>query len=208
MLCNSYSKRFCDFYIFPIVGIGAINFQNQKRGNPPFFQGVFLSKRSGKKLLDFDFHKLHNVTNVFVQNLCFYRARFSIQRLFKTTPCPLKRQRENHTGVLASDSSHEYTVDRWSKTHTQTRQAICMYVLPASKTLVKSKKIYHLNTLHLYPAKTNKDSKTNKERVAEFLYQVVELSTSNCSIFIENEGLVQIKITITNHDVGPNYTLH
>jgi len=33
---------------------------------------------------------------------------------FKTTPCPLKRQRENHTGVIASDSSHEYTVDRRS----------------------------------------------------------------------------------------------
>jgi len=143
------------------------------------------------------------VTNVFVQNLCFYRARFSMRSLFKTTPCPLKRQPENHTGVLASDSSREYTVDRRSKTHTQTSQAICTHVLPASKTLVKSKKkIYHLNALHLYPAKTN------KERVAEFLYQVVELSTSNCSIFIENEGLVQIEVTITNHDVGSNYTLH
>jgi len=54
------------------------------------------------------------MTNVFVQNLDFYRARFSIQSLFKTTPCPLKRQRENHTGVLASDSSHEYTVNRRS----------------------------------------------------------------------------------------------
>jgi len=67
-----------------------------------------------EKLFDFDFHKLHNMTNVGVQNLCFYRARFSIQSLFKTTPCPLKRQRENHAGVLASDSSHEYTVDRRS----------------------------------------------------------------------------------------------
>ena len=113
MLCNSYSKCFCDFYIFPIVGIGAINFQSQKTSNPPFFQGVFLSKTSGK-LFDFDFHKLHNTTNVFVQNLGFYRAKFSIQNLFKTTPCPLKRQHENHTGVPASDSSHEYIVDRRS----------------------------------------------------------------------------------------------
>jgi len=56
------------------------------------------------------------MTNVFVQNLCFYRARFSIQSLFETTPCPLKGQRENHTGVLASDSSHEKTVDRRSIT--------------------------------------------------------------------------------------------
>jgi len=54
------------------------------------------------------------MTNVFVQSLCFYRARFSIQSLFKTTPCPLKRQRENYTGVLASDNSHEYTMDRRS----------------------------------------------------------------------------------------------
>jgi len=67
-----------------------------------------------EKLFDFDFHKLPNMTNVFVQNLGFYRARFSIQCLFKTTPCPLKCQRENHTGVLASDSSHEYTMDRRS----------------------------------------------------------------------------------------------
>jgi len=46
--------------------------------------------------------------------MCFYRTRFSIQGLFKTTPCPPKRQRENHTGVLAPDISHEYTVDRRS----------------------------------------------------------------------------------------------
>ena len=71
----------------------------------------FLCKRSGKKFY-FDFHKLHNMTNVFVQNLCFYRARFSMQNLFKTTSCHLKRQGENRTGVPASDSSHEYTVDR------------------------------------------------------------------------------------------------
>jgi len=54
------------------------------------------------------------MTNVFVQNLCFYHARFSIQSLFETTPCYLKRQRKNHVGVLASDSSHEYTIDRQS----------------------------------------------------------------------------------------------
>ena len=37
MLCNSYSNRFCDFYIFPIVGIGTINFQSQKTADPPLF---------------------------------------------------------------------------------------------------------------------------------------------------------------------------
>jgi len=58
-------------------------------------------------------------------------------------------------------------------------------VLPASTTLL-IKKFYHLDTLHLYLAKTN------KERVTEFLYQAVELPTSDCSIFTENETLVQI----------------
>jgi len=41
MLCNSCINRFCDFYIFPIVGIGAINFYNKKTGNPSFFSCVF-----------------------------------------------------------------------------------------------------------------------------------------------------------------------
>jgi len=50
-----------------------------------------------EKLFYFNFHKLHNMTNVPVKNLCFYRARFSIQSLFETTPCPLKHQHENHT---------------------------------------------------------------------------------------------------------------
>ena len=73
---------------------------------------------------------------------------------------------------------------------------------------LKLQKIYHLNTLHLYLAKTNKDSKTNKERGTDFLYQAVELPTSDCSIFTENEGLVQTKVTITNYDFGPDYKLH
>jgi len=48
MLCNSYSNRFCDFYIFPIVGIGAINFQSKKTGNPPLFPGVFSLQKKWK----------------------------------------------------------------------------------------------------------------------------------------------------------------
>jgi len=48
MLCNSYSNRFCDFYIFPIVGIGAINFQSKKKGNPPLFSGVFSLQKKWK----------------------------------------------------------------------------------------------------------------------------------------------------------------
>jgi len=126
MLCNSYSNRFSDCYIFPIIGIGAINFQSKKTGNPPLISGVFSLQKSGK-IFCFDFHKLHNMTNVFVQNLCFYRARFSIQSLFKTTPCPLKRQRENHTDVLALDSSHEYTVDRRSVSFNQRQIMVFIY---------------------------------------------------------------------------------
>jgi len=84
---------------------------------------------------------------------------------------------------------------------TQKSQAICTSVLPTYKLLL-IQKIYHLSTLHLYPAKTN------IERVTEFLNQADEQSTSDCSIFTENEGLVQIKVTITNHDVGPDYKLH
>ena len=140
MLCNSYSKRFCDFYIFPIVRTGATNFQSQKTGNPPFFQGVISIQKKWKNYL----------ISIFINNtiwltfLC--RIWVSIvqgfpSRPFKTTPCPLKRQRESHTGILASDSSHEYTVDGRSKTHTQTSQAICTYVLPASKTLVNQKNL-------------------------------------------------------------------
>jgi len=113
MLCDSYCNRFYDFYIFPIVGIGAINFQSQNTDNPPLFQGFFTLQKKWKNYLIY-FHKLHNTTNVFVQNLCFYHARFSIQSIFETTPCPLKCQRENHTSVLASDSSHKYTVDQRS----------------------------------------------------------------------------------------------
>jgi len=41
-----------------------------------------------------------------------------------------------------------------------------------------------------------------------FLYQAVDLPKSDCSIFTENEGLVQTKVNITSHDFGPDYTLH
>ena len=42
----------------------------------------------------------------------------------------------------------------------------------------------------------------------EFLYKVVDLPTSDCSIFTENEDLVQIKVIITSHNFGPDFTLH
>jgi len=114
MLCNSYSNRFCDFYNFPIVGIGAMNFQSKKNRQSTLVCGCFFSPKEVEIFFYFDFHKLHNMTNVFLKHLCFYRARFSIQSLFKTTPCPLKRQHENHSGVLASDSSQEYNMGRRS----------------------------------------------------------------------------------------------
>jgi len=82
MLCNSYSNCFCDFYIFPIVGIGAIKLSKSKNKQSTLVSGCFFSSKEVEKLFDFDFHKLRNMTNVFVQNLGFYRASFSIQRLF------------------------------------------------------------------------------------------------------------------------------
>jgi len=45
-----------------------------------------------------------------------------------------------------------------AQTRTQRSQAIYTSVLPASKTPV-NQKIYHLNTLHLYPAQTRKRTK-------------------------------------------------
>jgi len=111
MLCNSYSNHFCDFYIFPIVGTGPINFQSKKTGNPLLFSSVFSFQKKWKIFLISIFIN-YTIWLTFLCRICFYRARFSIQSLFETTPCPLKCQRENHTGVLASDSSHKYTVDR------------------------------------------------------------------------------------------------
>jgi len=51
---------------------------------------------------------------------------------------------------------------RHLKTGTQRSQAICTSVVPASNTPI-NKKIDYINTLHLYPTKTNKHSKVNKE---------------------------------------------
>ena len=69
---------------------------------------------------------------------------------------------------------------RHLKTRTQRSQAICTSVLSLLKLLlIKKYIILILNTLHLYPAKTNKDSKTNKERVTGFLYKALELPTSD-----------------------------
>ena len=50
------------------------------------------------------------------------------------------------------------------RTLRRAKQSACT-CCPLLKLLL-IKKIYHLNTLHLHPAKPNKDSKTNKERVA------------------------------------------
>ena len=47
---------------------------------------------------------------------------------------------------------------RHLKTRTQRRQEIGTYVRPASET-PDNQKIYHLNTLHLYPAQTRKRTK-------------------------------------------------
>ena len=84
--------------------------------------------------------------------------------------------------------------ERDLNTRTQRRQAICTSVLPASKTPVNQKSLsYHLNTLHLYPAQTRK--RTKKELPNSY----IKLLKYRHPIFIVSEGLVQIKVTITNH---------
>jgi len=123
-----------------------------------------------EKFYYFDFHKLHNMTNVFAKNLRFYRARFSIQSLFKTTPCPLKRQHENLTGVLASDSSHEYTVDRRSSIRCVSALD-CLYrhrIKLEQRLLLTSRPIKHLQLrfclawfLHLATAEVTKSRFSN-----------------------------------------------
>ena len=96
---------------------------------------------------------------------------------------------------------------RHLKTRTQRSQAICTSVLPASKTPVNQKSLIILTPCISTQRKRTKTRKLTK-KVTEFLYQAVELPTSNCSIFTENEGLVLINVTVTNHDFGPDYKLH
>jgi len=50
VLCNSYNNRFCYFSIFSIVGIGAINLQSNKTGNPPLFSGVLSLQKKWKNI--------------------------------------------------------------------------------------------------------------------------------------------------------------
>jgi len=77
------------------------------------------------------------------------------------------------------------------------------------KTSKHSKTGKQRNTEFFYQNKeTPKNKKHQNKETPKFLYQVVELSTSDCSIFTENEGLAQIKFIITIHDFGPDYTLH
>jgi len=61
-------------------------------------------------------------------------------------------------------------------------QAICASVLPASKTPVKQK-IYHHNTLHLYPAQTRK--RTKKELPNSYTSDVVETVTSETETWLK-----------------------
>jgi len=48
MLFNSYNNRSCDFYVFPVFGIGAVNFQIKKTAKPPLFQGVISHQKKWK----------------------------------------------------------------------------------------------------------------------------------------------------------------
>jgi len=92
-----------------------------------------------EKFFDFNFRKVYNVTDVFVQNLCFYCAWFFIQGLFKTTPCLLKRQRKNHTGVLAKDRPiWLFFIYFSSDVRMQTLQCKVIFILLNTLKLLKS----------------------------------------------------------------------
>ena len=86
MLCNSCSNRFCDFYIFPIVGIGAINFQSKKTGNPPVLSGVFSLQKKWKNFIISIFIN-YTIWLTFLWRICvsivqgFPSRAFSKQRL-------------------------------------------------------------------------------------------------------------------------------
>jgi len=86
MLCNSYSNRFCDFYIFPIVGIGTIKFQSKKTGNPPLFSGVFSLQKKWKNFFISIFIN-YTIWLTFLWRICvsivqgFPSRAFSKQRL-------------------------------------------------------------------------------------------------------------------------------
>jgi len=49
MLCNSYSNRFYDFYISPIVKIGAMNFQSKKTLKQPIYPCFRVTQSSLKQ---------------------------------------------------------------------------------------------------------------------------------------------------------------
>jgi len=74
-------------------------------------------------------------------------------------------------------------------------------MLPASETPV-NQKIYHLNTLHLYPAQTRKRIKKELRILTlNFRHPVIRF-------LHKTMGLVQIKVTTSNHDFGLDYKLH
>ena len=104
---NSCRNRLCDFYIFPIVGIGAIHFQSKKTHNAPLFQGVFSLL---KKLKSYVISILINCT-VWLTFLC--RIWVSIVQGFPSRD--FSKQRLAHSSVTAktitSDISHVYTFD-------------------------------------------------------------------------------------------------
>jgi len=85
MLCNSYSNPFCDFYIFPIVGINATKFQSKKTGNPPLFSGVFSLQKKWK--IFYSIFTNYTIWLTFLWRICvsivqgFPSRAFSKQRL-------------------------------------------------------------------------------------------------------------------------------
>ena len=91
---------------------------------------------------------------------------------------------------------------RHLKTRTQRSQAICTSLLPASKSPVNTKSIILTPCTSTQRKRTKKELPDSYTKLLNYRHRIVG--------FLQklNEDLVQIKVTITNHDVGPNYTLN
>ena len=174
MLCNSYSKRFCDFYIFPILGKSAINFQSQKTGNPPFFQGVFsLQKKWNNYLISI----FINYT-IWLSFLC--RSCVSIVQGFPSRA--FLKQHLVHSSaraktILALKHQTAATNIPWTggqrrtlKWAKQSARTFC----PLLKLLL-IKKIYHLNTLTPCTSTQRKRTKTRKRTKKELPNSYIKL---------------------------------
>ena len=76
---------------------------------------------------------------------------------------------------------------------------------PGIKTPVNQKNLSSLIPCSCTAAQTRK--RTKKELLNSYI-KLLTYRHPNVRFFTENESLIQIKVIITSHDFGPDYTLH